>query len=284
MASIDVKTVFRSIVIGLVVAAGLFFLLFILHISWMKILILSLTLGCGVTWFLSHGKLKKALKFLVLSLLIFITCFAFLENHFFWNAGFPPTYDASKPEVTLSYPSILNVSLTELIQGVEETAAFKLFELEHFGVGETTFYSIELSTSPPEGIIRVEFYNDATSMSLRFSSSAGHQYIARTTLWSGSPSHWWSSQQQSSQALTQIDNLGLQWFYDRVSEIYQNRTGTALNATTLDVTTEWQEYNDYSGMILQIIGGQRDGNNVHGIVFAAFQPDGTLLYLNCKTA
>ncbi len=253
MAPIDVKTVFQNIVIGLLMAAGLFFSILILNYSWIKILVLSLTLGCGVIWLVSHGKLKKALKYLVFSLMIFGICFTSLERHIFWNAGYPSTYNDSIPDVTISYPSILNVSLTELVQSAEETAAFNLFELEH--LGETTFESIALSTSRSGGRIDVTFYNEDASIGFFFTSSGGYHYHTRTMSWIGPPpSQIYSQQQTPEEALRQMDNLGLQWFYDRVSEMYQNRTGTTLNASTLDVSTEWQEYNEYRGMILQMIG------------------------------
>lgn len=282
MGTLDDKTVSLNMIIGAVVALGMFCSVLMLQYSWIKLLTLSLTLVFGITWFLSRGKLKKTVKYLLLSLMIFSVCFSWVEGHVFWNAGYPPTYDASMPDITISYPNILNVSLTELVQDAEQTTAFNLFQLEHFG--ETTFKSLELSTSSPYGEIEIEFYNRETSTSLMLRSTMGHQYIGSTVFWSRGPTLYCDLVQQQSpqEALRQMDNLGLQWFYDRISDVYQNTTGTALNTTTLAVSTDWQEYNDYNGMILQLIGGQRDGSHVHGIVFAAFQPNGTMLYCNCK--
>jgi len=279
MASIDVKTVFQNIVIGLLVATGLFFSTLLLSYSWIKILVVSLTLGCGVIWLVSHGKLKKALKYLVFSLMIFGICFTSLERYIFWNAGYPSTYNDSIPDVTIAYPSILNVSLTELVQSAEETSAFNLFKLEH--LGETTFESIALSTSPPGGRIDVTFYNEDASMGFGFKSSGGYPYHASTIQWIGQPpSRIFSQQQTPEETLKQMDNLGLQWFYYRVYEIYQNRTGTNPNTSSLDVRTQWQEYNEYRGMILEMTGWQLTGNSIQDIFHAAFQPDGTLLYMN----
>jgi len=279
MASIDLKTVFQNIVIGLLVAPGLFFSILLLSYSWIKILVVSLILVCGVIWLVSHGNLKKALKYLVLSLMIFGICFTSFERYIFWNAGYPSTYNASIPSVTISYPSILNVSLTELVQSAEETNAFNLFKLGHSG--EAPFESIALSTTFPGGRIEVTFYNEGASMGFGFISSGGYPYHASTIQWSGQPpSRIYSQQQTPEETLKQMDDLGLQWFYDRVYEMYQNRTGMNPNTSSLDVSTQWQEYNEYRGMILQMIGWQRTGNSIQDIFHAAFQPDGTLLYMN----
>jgi len=279
MASIDMKTVLQNIVIGLLVAVGLFCSILLLANSWIKILVVALILICSVVWLISRGNLKKTSKYLVLSLMIFGICFTSFERYIFWNAGYPSTYNASIPDVTISYPNILNVSLTEVFQNAKKTNAFNLFKLEH--PGEATFESIGLSTTFPGGRIEVSFYNEDTNTGFGFISSGGYPYHASTIQWIGVPSSRIYSQQQTpEETLKHIDDLGIQWFYEQVSEIYQNRTGTNPNTSNLDVGTQWQEYNEYRGMILQMTGWQRSGNSIQDIFHAAFQPNGTLLYMN----
>ncbi|PVX24914.1 MAG: hypothetical protein CW691_06120 [Candidatus Bathyarchaeum sp.] len=281
MASIDAKTVFKNIVIGLL-AAGLFFSMLTLTYSWIKILIVASFLVCSIIWLLSHGKLKKALKYLVISLMVFGICFTSFESYVFTKAGYPSTYDASAPDVTLSYPNILYVSLTEIVQGIKETTAFTLFSLEHSGT--LSLEDIELSTTRPNGRIEVSFYAESSSMGIRFASSAGHHYVTSVTPWIGLPSSQLYFQKQTpEETLSQFDNLGLQWFYDQACEQYQNKTGTRPNVTSLDVSTQWQEYGGYQGMTLLLSGWQQVNNDPEDLFHAEFQPDGTMLYISIPT-
>lgn len=281
MATIDTKTVFKNIVIGLL-AAGLFFSMLTLTYSWIKILIVSLFLVCGVIWLLSHGKLKKTLKYGVLSLMVFGICFSSFESYVFTNAGCPSTYDASDPDITLSYPNILTVSLTEIVQGIKETTAFTLFSLEHSG--DLSLEAIELSTTYPNGKIEVSFYAEQSSMGIGFTSSGGHHYVTRVTSWIGLPvSQIYFQQQTPEETLNQFDTLGLQWFFDQACEQYQNRTGKSPNVTSLDVSTQWQEYGGYKGMTLLLSGWQNENNDPEDLFHAEFQPEGTMLYISIPT-
>jgi hypothetical protein len=282
MASTDIKTIFQNLAMGLLVAAGLFFSILLLSYSWMKILVVSLILVCIVIWLVSHGKLKKALKYLVLSLMIFGICFTSFERYIFWNAGYPSTYTSSNPNITIFYPGILKVSLTEIVQSAKATNAFNLFRLQHFG--EITFESIALSTTFPGGRIEITFYNEGTNMGFGFISSSGYSYHASTIPWIGQPpSRMYSQLQTPEDTLKQMDGLGIQWFYNQAYEIYQNRTGTNLNTSSLDVSTQWQEYNEYRGMVLEMAGWQQRGNSIQDIFHVVFKPDGTLLYMNIQT-
>lgn len=280
MASIDAKTVFKNIVIGLL-AAWLFFSMLTLSYSWIKLLIVSLFLVCGVVWLVSHGKLKKALKYLVLSLMVFGICFTSFESYVFSNAGYPSTYNASTPDITLSYPSILNVSLTELVQGAKATNAFSLFDFENNG--GTTFESILLSTTYLGGRIEIIFRNEHTNLGIGFVSTSGFAYHTSVMRYVGQLLSQTFFEQTPEQALVMFDSLGLEWFYNQVSEEYQNRTGTNPNITSLDVSTQWQDYGDYRGMTLLLSGWQKVDNKADGIFHAEFQPNGTLLYLTTPT-
>jgi hypothetical protein len=279
MAIIDPKTVFQNIIIGLVVAAGLFFSILLLNFSWIKIVVVTLILVSGIIWMVSQGNLKKSMKYLVLSFLIFGIFFASFERYIFWNTGYLSTYNPSLPDVTVSYPSLLTVPLTELVQSAKETYAFNLFRLEYFG--DISFESILLSTTYPDGRIEITFYNENANMGFGFRSSSGSPFVASNIPWIGHPpSRLYSGQQTPEETLKQIDDLGLQWFFDRVVEEYQNRAGTHPNTSSLDVNTQWQEYGDYSGLILEMTGWQQNNNVLQDVFHAAFQPNGTLFYMN----
>lgn len=277
--AVDKKTVIQNIVVSLLVAAGLFFSVLLLNYSWIKLLLVALILAGGIVWLVTRGNLKRNIKYFVLVLMIFGIGFTSFERYIFWNAGYPSTYRASEPTVTISYPSILNVSLTEVVQSAEKTDAFSLFNVEH--PGKITFEFIGLHTSFAGGRIEVGFYNEATNTELGFISSDGYPYHASIIPWIGKPpSRIYSQQVPPEESLKQIDDLGLQWFYDSVSEIYQNRTGNNPNTVSLEVSTQWQEYGEYKGMILQMTAWQWNGDRIQDSFNVAFQPDGTLLYLN----
>lgn len=272
------KTIFQNIIFGFLVA-GLLCSLVLLSNSWIKFLILAITLVAGVVWLASHGRLRNALKFTLVAVMLFAISFTAFEGYLFWNAGYPSTYIESEPTVTISYPRILNISLTEVVQSAEKTTAFSLFKVEH--PGEVTSESILLDTTFPGGRIEVTFYNEAANTGFGFIASSGYPYHASAIPRIGQPpSRLYSQQQTPEETLKQIDSLGLHWFYERASEIYQNRTGTSLNITSLEVSTQWLEYDDFQGMNLWLVGWQRVGNSLYDVFNAAFQPDGTLLNMN----
>jgi hypothetical protein len=174
------------------------------------------------------------------------------------------------------------VSLTDVVQGIKETAAFTLFSLEH--PGDLNLEDIKLSTTYPDGRIEARFYAGQSSMGIGFTSSAGHHYVTRVTTWIGWPSSQRYFQQQTpEETLSQFDNLGLRWFYDQACEQYQNRTGKKPNVTSLDVSTQWQEYGGYRGMTLLLSGWQQENNDPKDLFHAEFQPNGAMLYISIPT-
>jgi hypothetical protein len=267
--------IIQNAIIGFLVIVGISCSLLLVSYSWIKILLLASILIGGIVWFVSRGKFKRPLKYFVLALMIFGIVFGSFESYVFWNAGYPSTLMPSESAVTISYPRILNVTLTEVIKSAENTVAFKVFRLEH--PGEVTFESILLDTTFPGGEIEV-------NMGLGFISSAGYHYHASNLPWIGQPpSHIYPQQQSPEETLKQIDNIGLQSFYKSASETYQNRTGTQLNITSLEISTQWSNYSHYQGITLSMTGWQRIGNSLYDIFNAAFQPDGTLLNMNIPT-
>ena len=89
----------------------------------------------------SHGNFKKAFKFFVVAVLIFAISFTAVEINLFSNAGYPPTYSASQPGITISKSNILNISLSQLVQDIENTPTYKVLTLQ---LGPTTAENIKL--------------------------------------------------------------------------------------------------------------------------------------------
>jgi hypothetical protein len=279
--AVDKKKALQNTFVGLLVAAGLFASILLLSNSWIKIVLLALVAGSCVAWIVVHGKLKKSLYVVVLSLLIFGLCFASGERYVYWNAGYPSTYNAQEPDVTLVYPNILNVSLAEVVQSAEKSSAFTLFQLEY--PGAVTFESILLDTTFPHGRVEVTFYCKVADTGFGVISSAGQPYHASNIHWIGQPpSSRYPQQQSAMESLREIDSRGLDWFYSDVSREYLNRAGTVLNVNSLEVSTEWFDYNSshYQGLSLQILGYQKTGTNLWAVFSAAYSPDGTLLNIN----
>jgi len=280
MAATDKNSLAKSVAAGILTAIGLFSVVVLLGNSWIKIALISLILIGTIVWLKSHGTLKKAVKILLLGAMIFATFFTTAEGYLLWNAGFPPT---SIPEqgVTISQANILNVSLAQILQSIKTTPTFSLISLEY--PSEISFESMDLETTIPGGRIEVTFYQQSSNLGFRFASSSGGSYHASVFSWDEPPlSQKFMQKQTPEESLKQIDSLGLNWFYNKAIEEYQKQTGVDPHIKALQVSIQWERYESYQGMTLLLIGYEiaENDNSGQGIFFAAFQPNGTMLYLN----
>ena len=282
--AVDKKAVLQSIIIGLLVAVGLFFSVLLLSNSWIKFFTIGAFLVCGISWLLSRGSLKKALKYLVVAIMIFAISFTSYESYMFWNAGYPPTYTPSEPKTSLSLQRMLNASLTQILQNIEQSTTFSLLKLEHGD--KIMFESMNLMPSNgPGGYISVDFLTENSNVYFHFYSANGHQYILQKTSYVGRlASQLYPSNQTADETFRQIDALGIGWFYNRALEIAQNRTTNLPSVDSLTLTITYEEHGNYQGITLQLSGFHQtvleDGNLYgKGIIIADFQPDGTLLYM-----
>lgn len=282
--AVDKKAVLQSIISGLLVAVGLFFAVLLLSNSWIKLLVIGTFLVGEVSWLLSRGSLKRALKYFIVAIMIFAISFTSFESYMFWNAGYPPTYTPSEPKTSLSLQGMLNASLTQILQNIEQSPAFNLLKLEY---GDNiTFESMKLEPSNgPGGYISVDFLTENSNAYFHFFSSNGHQYIAQKTSYQGSlASQRYPSNQTAQETFKQIDSLGISWFYNRALEIAQNRTTNLPSVDSLTLTITYEEHGSYQGITLQLTGFHQtvlEDGSIHGegIIIADFQPDGTLIYM-----
>ncbi len=279
--AVNAKTIIQNILIGLIVAIALFSSLIILSYSTIKIILISTILITALIWFVSHGRIKRALKFLVLSIMIFAISFAGTEAYLFQNAGYPPV--PSQSDVTVSMQTMLNVSLTEIVRGIEQSPTFSLLRLEH---GTLIFESIGINPIGIAGGISVSYFIEDTHSIARFSCWDGGQYRVSISHLIGQPfSEEYGSTQTSGETLIQIDALGLQWFYDQAIGLAQNRTADLPTVDSLSISLNYEKYGDYQGITVQLIGSHQtvlpDGNiHGNGVLIASYQPDGTLLYMS----
>jgi len=288
MVSNDSKyAIVKNLLMAIVTAVGLFSAVIFLNDSWIKLVVIGLIVAMSIVWLVSHGLLRRTLKYAVFAVMIFSISFSAFEGYLFLNAaGYPPTFDTAQPDVTLSYDNILTVSLTELVQSAKNTSAFKLFMLEQ--PGKVTIESITLDTGFRGGRIDVLFSQVSSNSvfgswanSIRFSASGGRAYRVYLSSWVGTTlSQMYSQQQTSDEMLQQIDNLGLQWYYDCAVEEYQNKTGVVPEINALQISIQWESHANYKGMTLLMIGSYENNGRGRGVFFANFQPDGTLNYLN----
>jgi hypothetical protein len=282
--AVDKKAALQSIIIGLLVAVGLFFSVLLLSNSWIKFFAIGAFLVSGISWLLSRGSLKKALKYLVVAIMIFAISFTSYESYLFWNAGYPPTYSPSEPKTSLSLQGMLNASLTQTLQDIEQSTTFSLLKLEHGD--KIMFESMNLMPSNgPGGYISVDFLTENSNAYFHFYSANGHQYILQKTSYAGRlASQLYPSNQTADETFRQIDSLGLSWFYNRALEIAQNRTTNLPSVDSLTLSITYEEHGNYQGITLQLSGFHQtvlEDGSIHGegIIIADFQPDGTLIYM-----
>ena len=213
-----------------------------LYMSWISILLCILLcfslIAWGVSQALRRQKWQRLFKRMLIIMFICVISFSAFQSYVFWNAGYPSTFDPSQPDITVSHVNILNVSLVEIVQEVKNTAAFSLLSLEY--PGNNVLKSINIDTRFSGGSIEVRFHNPSFKFDFYFDSYHGRPYTA----WSRSVS--WSKldlspiqPQTADKCLQQIDDLGLQWFYDRSIEAYQNKTGITPEITVMSISVTW---------------------------------------------
>lgn len=281
--AVNAKTIIQNVIIGLIVAVALFSSIIILSYSAIKIIVISSILITSIIWLASRGRVKKVLKFLVLAIMIFAISFASVETYLFQNAGYPPTYSPSQPNVTLTMQTMLNASLSEIIQGIEQSPTFNLLKIEH---GNLILESIGLNPIGITAGISVTYFIENTHSIARFASWNGRQYKVSISQLIGQPfSEKYRSAQTVEDTLKQIDTLGLNWLYNEALEIAQNRTAGLPTIDSLSISLTYEGYRDYQGITLQLIGSHQtvmpdDSIRGNSVLIASFQPDGTLIYMS----
>ncbi|MGA2385100.1 MAG: hypothetical protein ABSG33_01045 [Candidatus Bathyarchaeia archaeon] len=277
--SVDVKAIIQNIIIALLTAAGLFCSILLLTYSWVKIAAIVAILIPGAFWLVAHGRVKRIFKYVVIATLIFAIVFGSFESFLLLNAGYPST-NVAQAGGTAGYTSILNLSLTQLIQGIEKSSTYALLTAEH---GKTIPESITLDSSSFPEWVEVDFYGEGSNTYLAFMApTAGSQYHVEVATYSSQLLSLPYVQSSSQQEFGEIDAKGLQSFYNLALQLAQNRTGTTpkIDGLALTMTVEDRIYMSYEGITVQIVGSYQGQSTL----ICDFEPDGTLIYMSQPAA
>jgi hypothetical protein len=251
-----------------------------LGFSTLQIMLITVTAAFAFSALLfrrtSHHIISKILKYSLAFILVFVVSFNGVGIYLFNTSGYPPTY---VPQLT--YPDILNASMTQYLQSVEQSASFRLLQAEH--LGSVAFGGLILRTSG-SGWLMWTFHAEDTNVRITIGQSSGVQYYTDPgyLFHQQSLPQNYPSAQSIRQSFDQIDALGLRWFHDRALEAYQNKTGTKPVITNLGVDIAFNNQDNYEGItiLLTAFNSSYDnfGNKVSPTVFRVeFQPNGTLL-------
>ena len=276
--SAGVKAILRNAVFGLLVAAGLFCSLLVITFSWVKVFSIAFILVAGTLWLLTPGRFKRTFKYVAIGALIFAIAFSSFENYLLFNAGYPSAKDAEK--ASTAYTDLFDISLTQLIQSIEKSPTYALLTAEH---GKTNPETIKLDSSSFPDLIEVDFYGSGSNAYLGFiAPNPGDEYHVQVSTYSGEPFSLTYVKSSSTQAFSQIDSRGLQWYYNRALELAQNRTSTPTKIDSLSLTMSVEDriYMSYEGITVQIIGSYQGQSTL----ICDFEPDGTLIYMSLPPA
>jgi hypothetical protein len=224
-----------------------------------------------------NGKAKLSGKILA-AFTIFVIVFGGVG--FYLSQFYGPTV----PPV--GYPEVLNSSLTSYLQTLEQSASFQFIKAEHFGT--LTFEDLSIHTTysnAPQGGVNWDFYAGDTNNRLMVGQSSGRAYYFSSIGYGrGHPlPNYYPSDNETARAFSQIDALGLNWFYNQAVLEYQNSTGHKPNLTALTLDVGYDNVGNYRGITLSIDARRENqdsfGNKIYPLVFEAeFQPDGVALF------
>jgi len=250
-------------------------------VSLIVIVLISLLFFSMIVWVVSQKLQRRAcqrvFKYMVIVMFISIISFSAFQNYLYWNAGYPSTFDPSQPDITVSHVNMLDVSLVEIVQEVKNTSAFSLLSLEY--PSNNILKSVNIDTRFSGGSIEVRFNNPASKVDFYFQAHDGRPYTvwSRSVSWSKIDLSQIQQPQTADKCLQQIDDLGLQWFYDHAIEAYQNKTGITPEITGMSIFVTWN-YETYQEMMLSM-NCLYEHNGTKQQFNAVFYPDGTLYSL-----
>jgi hypothetical protein len=210
--------------------------------------------------------------------MVCIIVFTAVETYMFWNAGYPPTYSRADPKTTLTMQSMLNASVLEIVQDIEQNPTFSLLKLEHNG--EFKFHSMTFTPTDVGGYLEVNFFCEEDSTYAHFFSGNGNQY--RLTVWHSDLTYPYNQSSNVAQEfLRQIDQVGLGGFYDQTIELANNKTANLSLIDTLNLNIVYRS----GEWVVQVIGHHNDGS-IFGedVIVSSFQPNGELIGIHTLEA
>jgi ABC-type multidrug transport system fused ATPase/permease subunit len=267
--------------VSLTLVFGLLASFFLLTSSWIQEVLITIAIISGLVYVLGRRRprIKRAVIKALIPVMIFALCFTGVEVCLFWNASYPPTYSAADPKISLTLGSMLNSSVVEIVQKIEQTQAFNLLKLEY---GDRIRFSQMSMDSWQGGEIQVTFVSENGRYQFQFDSSDGSQY--RVHVYSHNTpffNAYGPSNTTIVQSLEQIDSLGLSQFYNKAVANAENKTASlpAVNSVTIALTP------GDNGLTVQVIGyhvefSESGGMTVDNVFHSSFRPNAELQYMN----
>ena len=221
-----------------IIVIGIFCWFAILSDSWIPQAALIGSSAIFMAYVLSrkHFRLRRTIRNIWTIAMICVIVFTAVETYMFWNAGYPPTYSVADPKTTLTQQSMLDASVLDIVQDIEQSPTFSLLKMEH---GEFEFHSMTFTPSDVGGYLEVNFFCEKDSTYAHFFSGNGNQY--RLSAWY-SDINFFNGQSidLAQQSLRQIDKVGLGGFYDQAIELANNKTETLSLIDTLDINVVYR--------------------------------------------
>jgi hypothetical protein len=225
----------------------------------------------------SQKALAKLLKYSYIGIAVFVLVFASLGLYLVSFAG------PIVPQVNNS--NILDASVTQYLQTLEQSTSFRFLQAEHFGTLTFEELSIVSGYSNAPGGLQWTFNVGDVNKKMDIGQSGGEPYFYDLLPQNSPLPQNYPSNQQIVNSFKQIDSLGLHWFYDQAVGEYQNATGSKATIAVLTFDIGFDNVDNYRGITLSMMtqkeGLDNFGNHVYpGIFEVEFQPDGTILSSN----
>ena len=185
------------------------------HLSTVQLILMTVVFVAAISWLLIRRTLyrtvSKILKYTLFGSLVLVVAFVSTGSFILFTSGYTPS---CAPQI--SYFNILDTSLTECLQSVEQSASFAFLQAEH--VGTIAFDYLEIHVySDGKGWLSWFFCAEDTTVRIMMGRDLpGTAYHTTTT-----PPWGWPSAQRNGyslqsikQSFAQIDALGLNWFFN----------------------------------------------------------------------
>ena len=228
----------------------------------------------------AHNTVSRVLKYCLIFTLAFIILFGCIQFYVFETSGYPST---TAPQ--MNYQTVTNASLTQYLDGLEQSENFRLMQANH--VGTLTFQGLELHAYS-NGWLSWTFYANDTNSRVTMGNTAGQPYYtnADSLFESLFPRQTLRTQeytlQATAEAFQQIDTIGLDTFLNHAMENYKNQPNATAQLNALNIYIGYDDVGGYQGLTVTLSPRGLDhdsrGTPIYpGLFEAEFKPDGTLL-------
>ena len=208
--------------------------------------------------------------------MIFCLCFTAYESITFSAVGGEPVFLPSNGTPELSMDKMGNISITKTLDSIENGQVGSLLKLEHHELG--TPHLIDIRLNDQVGHFTIYYITKNGDESVDLYSSDGRQFASRVNADYSDYRNFSDEYVRSS--LSQVDALGLQWFYNQALEIAHNRTATLHSIDTVVFSLSYTTNTE--GLSIGVSAHySTPGSNYHpGVITAAFYSNGTLISMS----